>query len=310
MAIIPIHIVDAFADRPFTGNPAAIIPNAASLSEEEMLQIAEELSMEAGFVVPPEARDADVKIRFFTRRREASFSGHVVVAAFVSLADRGFFKPTPKGLQLDLESSAGVLPVVLSTTETGATQVTFEVPQPRFGEPISATEVASVLGLSAESVQLGDHGPQRVSCGFDQIVVPLSDREAMRGDFRDIEAIQRLSDLRGVGGLVLFCPETYSSGVDFHCRFFFPSDQYYEEVASGTSIVAVAAYAVEHGIIQASDTVRLVTEQGHSLGRPTRAEVLVRTLNDRITHVEVVGSGAVVMRGSFQFARKVKRAAV
>ncbi len=47
MAIIPFHIVDAFADRPFTGNPAAIIPNASSLTEAEMLQITDELSMEA-----------------------------------------------------------------------------------------------------------------------------------------------------------------------------------------------------------------------------------------------------------------------
>ena len=53
MAIIPFHIVDAFADRPFTGNPAAVIPNAASLTEAEMLQITDELSMEAGFVLPP-----------------------------------------------------------------------------------------------------------------------------------------------------------------------------------------------------------------------------------------------------------------
>ena len=53
MAIVPVHIVDAFADTPFCGNPAAIIPNAASLTEVEMLQITDELSMEAGFVLPP-----------------------------------------------------------------------------------------------------------------------------------------------------------------------------------------------------------------------------------------------------------------
>ena len=64
MAIIPFHIVDAFADRPFTGNPAAIIPNAASLTETEMLQITDELSMEAGFVLPPEVSGADVRLRF------------------------------------------------------------------------------------------------------------------------------------------------------------------------------------------------------------------------------------------------------
>ncbi len=95
MAIIPFHIVDAFADHPFTGNPAAIIPNAASLSDAEMLQITDELSMEAGFVLPPERSDADVRLRFFTSRREAPLSGHVVIAAFASMADRGFYRADP-----------------------------------------------------------------------------------------------------------------------------------------------------------------------------------------------------------------------
>ena len=75
MAIVPFHIVDAFADRPFTGNPAAIIPNAASLTEAEMLQITDELSMEAGFVLPPEDPEADIRLRFFTQRREAILRG-------------------------------------------------------------------------------------------------------------------------------------------------------------------------------------------------------------------------------------------
>ncbi|MBM4131505.1 PhzF family phenazine biosynthesis protein, partial [bacterium] len=104
MAIIPFHIVDAFASRPFTGNPAAIIPNASCLTEAEMLQITGELSMEAGFVLPPDNPRADLKLRFFTRRREAALSGHVVIAAFASMADRGFYRPTPEGVDLVVET--------------------------------------------------------------------------------------------------------------------------------------------------------------------------------------------------------------
>ena len=310
MAIIPIHIVDAFADRPFTGNPAAIIPNAASLTDEEMLQIAEELSMEAGFVVPPEARDADVKIRFFTQRREATFSGHVVIAAFVSLADRGFFKPTPEGLQLHQETGAGVYPVTLTAAEDGRTQVSLELPQPRFGEPVAAAEVGAALHLPAEAFQIGDHRPQRVSCGFDILVAPVADRDVIRGSFRDLEAIQKLADLRGVAGLALFCPETMTSGADFHCRYFFPGEACCEDVASGTSMGAIAAYAVANELVARQSHIRLRFEQGFSLGRGNRGEVVVRMLNDEVRHVELIGSGSVVMRGSFQFARKTQRAAI
>jgi trans-2,3-dihydro-3-hydroxyanthranilate isomerase len=310
MAIIPIHIVDAFADRPFTGNPAAIIPNAASLTDEEMLQIAEELSMEAGFVVPPDARDADVKIRFFTQRREATFSGHVVVAAFVSLADRGFFKPTPEGLQLRQETSAGVYPVTLAAGADGQTKVTLELPPPRFGEPVATAEIGAALHLPVEAFEMAGHRPQRVSCGFDILVTPVDDRDVIRGSFRDIESIQKLADLRGVAGLALFCPETMTNEVDYYCRYFFPGESCCEDVASGTSMGAIAAYAVENGLVPRQELVKLRFEQGHSLGRPNRGEVVVRVINDEIRHVELIGSGSVVMRGSFQFARRAKRAAI
>ena len=56
----------------------ALIPAyvAGSLTEAEMLQITDELSMEAGFVLPPETSQADIRLRFFTKRREAILSGH------------------------------------------------------------------------------------------------------------------------------------------------------------------------------------------------------------------------------------------
>ena len=309
MAIIPLHIVDAFAERPFTGNPAAIIPNAANLSEAEMLQITDDLSMEAGFVLPPKTAEADVRLRFFTKRREANLSGHVVIAAFASMADRGFYKPHADGIGVRLETGAGILPVTLAAGADGRTLITLRLPGPRFGEPVPAGEVAAALGLPEEFLRIGDHGPQRVSCGFDQIIVPVNDRNAMRGVFRDMEAIGELTDRRGVGGLTLFSPDTYAGDADFHCRFFHPRVGADEDVASGTSLGAAAAYIVDRGLVPATDHVALVTEQGHSLGRPTRAEMDVHSSNGRIAAVELVATGAVVMRGSFHFNRRLVMAA-
>jgi len=306
MAIIPFHIVDAFADHPFTGNPAAIIPNASGLSDAEMLQITDELSMEAGFVLPPDIPDADVRLRFFTCRREALLSGHVVIAAFASMADRGFYRPQPDGTRLRVETGAGVLPVTLTAAPDGRTLITLGLPGPRFGEPVPASEVAAALGLPADAIGLGDRSPQRVSCGFDQIVIPINDRDAMRGSFHDMEAIGRLTDLRGVGGLTLVCPETVHADADVHCRFFHPRVGASEDVASGTSLGAAAAWLVEHGIVQGIGSVRVVTEQGHSLGRPTRAELTVTKDDTGVTGVSVTATGAVVMRGSFHFNRRAQ----
>jgi len=303
MAIIPFHIVDAFANRPFTGNPAAIIPNASNLSEAEMFQITDELSMEAGFVLPPLAPGADVRLRFFTRRREANLSGHVVIAAFASMCDRGFYRPTPEGVSLHVETGAGLLPVTLTAGGNGGALITVGMPRPRFGEPVPASEVAAALGLPDGVLGIGDHGPQRVSCGFDQIIVPVADCQTIRGLGPESAGILELTDRRGVGGLTLFCPETYSQAADFHCRFFHPHMGADEDVASGTSLAAAASYIVDRQLMPAAEVVEMITEQGHSLGRPTTAELSVRVAADGIEAVELTATGAVVMRGSFHFNR-------
>jgi PhzF family phenazine biosynthesis protein len=304
MATVPVDIVDAFADRPFTGNPAAIIPDAAGLSLQDMLQITDELQMEAGFVLPPAIPDADVRLRFFTPRREAMLSGHVIVAAFISLADRGLFQATRGGTQLQHETGVGLLPVLLTAADDGSTQVTFDLPPPRFGEPVLASEVATALGLPSAYVKFQEYCPQRVSCGSDVLVVPITDRNAARGAFEDKESIRRLTDQRGVGGLACFCPETSSDDVDLFCRFFYPSDGTDEDVVSGTSLGAIAAFCLDKGVLPRGDRVRIVTEQGHALGRPNRAEVDVHMTGPCVTRISLTATGAVVMRGEFKIHQK------
>jgi PhzF family phenazine biosynthesis protein len=306
MAVIPLHIVDAFADRPFSGNPAAIVPSAAGLSDQEMVAIAEELNMEVGFVLPPSDPDADVRLRFFSGRREDSLSGHVLIAAFTSLVDRGIFRPLPEGRFLLVEMLAGTLDVSLAAGDDGRTQVTYSLPTPRFGEPVPASEVSLALGVPADLLKFDGHGPQRVSCGFDHIVVPVADRDALRGSFRDLTRITALADSRGVAGLVLFSRETPFADADFHCRFFHPGDRCCEDVASGNGLGAFGAYVAGKGLVGPGDCVHIATSQGQSLGRPNRARVSVWREAESIGRVEIAATGAVVMRGSFQFERAAR----
>lgn len=303
MAIVPFHIVDAFAERPFTGNPAAIIPNASGLSDLEMLQITDELRMEAGFILPPTASRADVRLRFFTQRREAPLSGHVVIAAFASMADRGFYHATPEGTRLTVETGAGLLPVVLTAAANGRTTVTVGLPRPRFGEPVPAVEVAAALDVPVAAIGIAEQSPARVSCGFDQIIIPIGDRDVMRGSFRDMAAVGALTDQRGVGGVTLVCLDTVSPEADMHCRFFHPRVGADEDVTSGTSLGAAAAWLVGSGLVSPREAVKLVSEQGHSLGRPTRAELTVHCTAGMVSGVELSACGSVVMRGSFHFNR-------
>jgi len=302
MAVLPLHIVDAFASEPFCGNPAAIVPNATQLGEQEMQNISAELGMEVGFVLPPEERVADVRVRFFSDRHEGNLSGHVLIAAFTSLADRGIFRPRPGGRLLHVETLAGVLEATLTGEPGGPVHVSCEMPTPRFGEPIAADEVAHCFDTSTEAVRLDGRGPQRVSCGFDHVVVPVSDRDLIRGDLVGRDRVRQLLDDRGASGMALFCPDTHDPAVDYHCRFLHPGDRRRcEDIASGTCLAAVAAYAVGHGLRDCGENVHVVTEQGHNLGRPTQARLNVRCLGGDIHRVLLSGEGTVVMRGALQY---------
>ncbi len=303
MVRVAIDIVDAFAERPYAGNPAAVVPDAAGLSERDMLRVADELRMEAGFVLPPRLPGTDLQLRFFTPRREAMLSGHVLVAALVSLAERGRWPAGPDPRELTVETGHGPLPVRLHGAPGGAVRVGFDLPGPRFGEPVAADEAAAALGLAPAAVGLGDHGPRRVSCGFDVLVVPLADRTAALAPAEDMGPIRRLADRLGVGGIVTFCPEVARPGVDLLCRFFHPSEGTNEDVVSGTSLGAVACYCVEQGIVPRAPRVRLVSEQGLLLGRPNLAAVELELEGRRIARVGLSAAGAVVLRGELRLDR-------
>lgn len=73
--------VDAFADRPFVGNPAAVIPLQKWLPDEVMQAIALENNLsETAFTVPAEG-DADYELRWFTPTTEVDMCGHATLAS-------------------------------------------------------------------------------------------------------------------------------------------------------------------------------------------------------------------------------------
>ena len=80
--------VDAFADRPFTGNPAAVMPLDAWLPDATLQAIAEENNLsETAFTVPDETGEADYELRWFTPATEVVLCGHATLASGHVLID-------------------------------------------------------------------------------------------------------------------------------------------------------------------------------------------------------------------------------
>jgi predicted PhzF superfamily epimerase YddE/YHI9 len=74
--------VDAFADRPFAGNQAAVMPLDEWLPDATLLAIAEENNFaETAFLVRDDSGDADWELRWFTPAMEIRLCGHATLAS-------------------------------------------------------------------------------------------------------------------------------------------------------------------------------------------------------------------------------------
>ena len=74
--------VDAFAERPFTGNPAAVMPLDEWLPDETLQAIAVENNLsETAFTIPDASGEADYELRWFTPGTEVVMCGHATLAS-------------------------------------------------------------------------------------------------------------------------------------------------------------------------------------------------------------------------------------
>ena len=73
-------IADVFTDKPFSGNPVAVVLDAEGLTTEQMQLLAVEFGYsETTFVLSPEDSSNTAQVRIFTPSREIPFAGHPVL---------------------------------------------------------------------------------------------------------------------------------------------------------------------------------------------------------------------------------------
>lgn len=104
---LPLYQVDAFADAPFTGNPAAVVPLETWLPDATLLAIAAENNLsETAFLVPlPEGEGGGFHLRWFTPTFEIDLCGHATLATAWTL----FHELGVAGPRLRFASKSGPL---------------------------------------------------------------------------------------------------------------------------------------------------------------------------------------------------------
>ena len=170
--------VDAFADRPFTGNPAAVMPLEAWLDDATLQAIAAENNLaETAFVIPA-AGDADYELRWFTPTSEVVMCGHATLTSgHVLLTDR----PDLDRLRFRTRQ-AGILEVARAGAGY-ALALPAWAPSPR---PLP--EIVAALEIDSASIVETLWHERRYG------VVVLRDEAAVRACAPDFRALARVGD--------------------------------------------------------------------------------------------------------------------
>jgi trans-2,3-dihydro-3-hydroxyanthranilate isomerase len=301
--------VDVFTDRPFGGNPLAVFPEAEGLSDEEMQCLAREMNLsETTFVLPPQASEADFKVRIFTPAKELPFAGHPVVGTHWVLAHLGRVDLQEPVTQVRFELGVGMLPAALHVVGGEVERVVMTQDRPTFLSILDATllaELAEGLGLLPKAIVETELPVQVVSTGVPQMMVPvrsLAEVQALDAGQLNVAALNRVCRAVGTECVLVFTFETEQPESAIHVRLFAPLLGVPEDPATGSANGALGAYLVHHQTVPVTGPITfLVSEQGAEIGRPSTLYVEVDSVGLDIGAVRVGGQVVPVAEGIVRF---------
>ncbi len=214
---IPLYQIDAFTNRLFGGNPAAVCPLDHWIPVETMQAIAAENNLsETAFFVP---KGEDFEIRWFTPVAEIDLAGHPTLAtAYVILE---MLEPKRTSVRFHTRQ-AGALAV---TRMGDKLKMDFpsRPPAPRTG----LGDVATALCAS----------PVEVLAARDGFAVFRTEQEvrALKPDFSKVAELDCM-------GLIATAPGLPGSDTDFVSRFFAPKHNINEDPVTGSAHATLIPY--------------------------------------------------------------------
>ena len=212
-----ISQIDAFADRPFTGNPAAVCMPADSRSDEWMQLVAREMNLsETAYLT---RRDDGFGLRWFTPAVEVELCGHATLASAHFLWEEGHLEP---GQVARFHTRSGLL-----TARRDGEWIELDFPA-RPASPHSLPEgLTEALGV--EPVWTGRNE-------YDYLV-EVESPEIVRLLVPDHSAL-RSFPVRGV----MVTARSENGDYDFISRFFAPGSGIDEDPVTGSAHCCLAPY--------------------------------------------------------------------
>lgn len=219
---LPLYWIDAFTDKVFAGNPAAVVPLAQWLPDDLMQQIAFENGLaETAFFVPAKLSEALAKesryyLRWFTPSVEVDLCGHATLAsAFVLFTQLGL-----AGDMVVFDSRSG--PLTVTRQQSGLLELDFP------SRPARPCAIPAGLANALGAV------PEQVAQARDTLCIfpREEDVRALRPDFATLAKLDTYAVIATAPG----------RDCDFVSRFFAPRAGINEDPATGSAHCTLTPY--------------------------------------------------------------------
>lgn len=332
--VLHFRLVDAFADRPYTGNPAGVILNADGLYDAQMQAIAAEINAsETAFLLGRDDPQRPPRIRWFTPTVEVGFCGHATLAAAHAhtSGERGRpARPTPAdatiapNLSVPSVSSVATTSSVPSVAPTA--EVTFDSPAGPLRlrcEPSPAADGSAIWWLEMpDPVLRPDNTNPMKTCELlgmsiddlapsvpivrtrdDDLVLLVRSWQRLMSLQPDAQALGAWCARHGIRGVCVATREAVSGFAHVTSRFFAPAAGVPEDPVTGSVHGPLSVLLVTHGLVPLTDgRAGLNCLQGRPGGRGG----LVRSLVERhgeTYRVTIGGACHTTIRGEMAVPR-------
>jgi trans-2,3-dihydro-3-hydroxyanthranilate isomerase len=277
------HVVDVFTDRPYAGNPLAVVLDADDLSTPQLAALAREFNLsETAF--PLRDADADYRLRIFTPGSELPFAGHPSVGTAWLLHSLGRIGSG----RIVQRCGAGLLPLSVSSDRVELTAGT-----PSAGEPYDAGPLLRACGLT--DADAGAAPARTCSTGLVQAFVEVASSDAVR---RAEGAALGALGSGAVETVSLFAWDAASRTA--HTRVFAGMVGVPEDPATGSAAAAFGAWLVASGYVPGDGETSYVVTQGAEIGRPSRIDGTVVARDGVAVECRVAGSVVPVATGTIR----------
>lgn len=287
--------LDVFTDRPFSGNPLLVVPDAHGLSRQEMQAIAREINYsESTFVLPPDDPRHAYRQRTFVPLKEIPYAGHPTVGTALAMARLG--RLPADASRITIEVGFGPLELELIRDGGSVSRVRMAQGTPAWETPVAGgalrARVASALGLPEKALHAA-LPPQVVSTGNRTLVIPLADVASVSAAIADVRALRVLETELDILISYFFA----FHGERVRARAFCPGAGVPEDPATGSAAGPLGIYLALQGALPGGAPSFFI-DQGIEMGRPSEIEVEVERGADGLpASVKVTGGAVLMMQG-------------